>query len=111
MTALLPVELSSKIDSLVAALLAGDFGSLEEHDQLGRLTVDELAQAVRDYPRPLVPLPAGWQEFVNVYGAGTGGKSIDVDLWTKEGRSDLTLSLTVSRNEDWKLGILNLHVL
>ena len=42
-----------------------------------------------------------------------GGKHVEVGMWTRQGRSDLTLELDLYRNDDgrWRPRILDLHVL
>lgn len=89
---------------------------LEADGRIGRLTVEELSQALEDYGRSLVEIPdQGW-EAADVYEIedrlDTWG--IDLPLWTlEEGRSDLTLSLTVSRLDSGQVTVEidDLHVL
>jgi hypothetical protein len=64
------------------------------------LTSDDLRTAIRDYRRKLVPSPAdAYDKFdaVQVKGAAVPTWSVGVSLWTEaEGRSDLTLELTIA---------------
>jgi hypothetical protein len=103
------------IRSLVEALVAGHFDQVERDGRSGRLSSHELKKALKAYGRMVITLPDEAFDFVNVYPI-KGQKStwaVDVPLWTaEEGRSDLTLSLTVSESQDGvRLEIDDLHVL
>ena len=100
---------------LVQRLVHREFSALEADGRIGRLTVEELARAVDDYGRSLVAIPeSGWDLADACEIAGqTNAWSIDLPLWTEEeGRSDLTLSLSVARdNGSVRVEIDDLHVL
>ncbi len=103
------------IRSLVEALVEGRFDQLERDGRSGRLSSHELKKTLKAYGRTIITLPDEAFGFVDVYSV-KGHESIwalDVPLWTaEEGRSDLTLSLTVSENQDGvQLEIDDLHVL
>ena len=56
--------------------------------------------------------PAEWR--IDTVDAVDDGKSVDVEMWTKqEGRSDLTLELELREvaPDEWEPRILNLHVM
>ena len=111
----LPPELKSAIVDLVSDIVAGRYAEIASGGRIGRLTADELAEAVRLYGRTLIPLPDDAWSFVHVYPINGDARalSLDVEMFTiEEGRSDLTLSLSARRDGDrWTIGIDDLHVL
>src|SRR5688572_25062299 len=86
---------------LVDDLVAGAYAKVANDGRIGRLTVPELQRAIAEYGRTLVPLPDQAFDLADVYpiDRSPGEWAIDLPLWTKEeGRSDLTLSLTVKEH-------------
>ena len=86
------------IRRLVDDLVAGNYAAIEEDGRTGRLTLDELKDAIADYGRTLVSLPReGWDLLVEYPKSHNLDEvRVDLPLWTsEEGRSDLTLQLTV----------------
>ncbi|KYF59259.1 hypothetical protein BE08_26980 [Sorangium cellulosum] len=108
-------ELRSEISRLIADLSAGRYAEIAADGRTGRLSAEELRTAVEQYGRTLLLLPDGaWDsvdECPQVDAPNT--VAVDVPLWTKEeGRSDLTLSLTATKQADrWILQVDDLHVL
>jgi hypothetical protein len=103
------------IRALVEVLVEGHFDQLERDGRSGRLSSHELKKALKAYGRTIVTLPDEACDFVDVYPI-KGEKAtwaVDVPLWTaEEGRSDLTLSLTISESQNGvRLEIDDLHVL
>jgi hypothetical protein len=102
------------IRALVKALVEGHFDQLERDGRSGRLSSHELKEALKAYGRTMITLPDEAFSLVDVY--PVKGRqatwAVDVPLWTaEEGRSDLTLSLTVSEScEGVRLEIDDLHV-
>lgn len=83
-----------------------------------RLSAEEIEGAVSTYGRELIELPEiGYAKLDVIAVAGRSPKtwSVEVPLWTQsEGRSDLTLSLTIIEDgpgNGFKLEIDDLHVL
>jgi len=103
------------IRRLVDDLVAGNFASIEADGRIGRLTQEELRRAIAEYGRTLAPLPGDGLEEIDVYPSDQDPRqlAVDVPLWTREeGRSDLTLSLTVVESDDVpRVSIDDLHVL
>jgi hypothetical protein len=103
------------IRELVERLASGDLAALAADGRIGRLTVEDLRRAISEYGRTLVPLPAEALAAISVYplDAMPGGFAVDVGMWTaEEGRSDLTLQLTViERAGAIAIAIDDLHVL
>jgi hypothetical protein len=98
-------------------LVRGEYAALEAWTAARRLTAAEMRAAVADYGRTLV-LPAGGRftprSIIEVEGARPEQWSVYVDLWTaQEGRSDLTLALTVTDTpgDVYAVEVDDLHVL
>ena len=108
-------ELRYPIEQVVQFLVAGKFAELETLTQGARLTAKEMETAVADYGRKLVPLPEeafGRMNVVEVRDAQPRRWSIALPLWTQEGRSDLTLEMTVTDGQNGYLVELDdIHVL
>jgi hypothetical protein len=102
------------VRELVGLLVEGNFAEVERRST-GRLSAAELATAVSEYPGTLVPLPAASTELWDITRHHDGGGwAVVVPLWTREeGRSDLSLELTVREGSTGKLRVEvdNLHVL
>ena len=114
MAALLPVELAAAIETLVEKLAARRFEEVENSGESGLLTAEELRREFSYYPRAIVPLGPGWQQFTWRYDVRHSDiVAIEVDLWTAEdGRSDLTLSVDAKREDgEWALAITGLRVM
>ena len=103
------------IRSLVDTLVQGHFDQLEHDGRSGRLSAHELQEALHAYGRTLITLPDEAFRLTEAYPvAGQYATwAVDVPLWTaEEGRSDLTLSLTVCDDQKGvHLEIDDLHTL
>ena len=104
------------VRSVIEQLSRGEYPSIVTHSKSSRLSADNLRQIIDDYGRTLVVPPA--DAFVNldavfVRDAECPTCSIRMPLWTnEEGRSDLTLELTIIWDGyHWKVGLDDLHVL
>jgi hypothetical protein len=100
----------------VRDLAAGEYDALVRDGRAGRLTAQELREAVGGYAT-LIPLPddafdVGGDAYL-VDGTDPPEWAIDQNLWTRDGgRSDLTLQLDMRfRDGDYRLEITDLHVL
>ena len=90
------------IRAVVDTLVKGHFDQLERDGRSGRLSAHELQEALQAYGRTIIPLPDEAFRLAAVYPitGKTATWAIDLPLWTaEEGRSDLTLSLTVSASQ------------
>jgi hypothetical protein len=101
---------------VVALLVAGRYADLEEFTGGRRLKSGDIARAVQVYGRRLIePPPDAYEslDVVRVKDAGPGTWSLRMPLWSlEEGRSDLSLELTVSqRGADYDVQIDDIHVL
>ncbi|MBM3224380.1 MAG: hypothetical protein FJZ47_11325 [Candidatus Tectomicrobia bacterium] len=103
------------IRALLHTLAQGHFDELERDGRSGRLSACELQEALHAYGRTLIALPNEAFRLVEVYPVQGQHATwaMDVPLWTaEEGRSDLTLSLTVSDNQEGvHVAIDDLHTL
>jgi hypothetical protein len=105
------------VRDIVALLVRGDYAALEDLSGGERLTAEELAQAVRDYPARLILPPTGKElplDVVAVKDSRPRRWSVDVPLWSQEeGLSDLTLQLSITERpgSQHTVEIDDLHVL
>lgn len=109
-------KLARTIHRIVELLVRGDYAAVETLTAGQRLTAGEIEQAINDYGRRLVPLPpaSSARSVVEIEGSDPERWSVYVDLWTsEEGRSDLTLELTLADSSDdtYAAEIDNIHVL
>ncbi len=88
-----------RIAKLVAHLAAGEFDQAFQQAPSSRVNAEDLERAISEYGRRLVPLPPeGLQliDYVEIQGVGAPCWSVVVPLFTEEeGRSDLSLELTI----------------
>jgi hypothetical protein len=107
----------SAVRDVVTELAAKHYAELERRTGGVRLSASELAGAVHEYGRRVIVPPPDVDldlDVVPVSGASPAAWSVNVPLWTaEEGRSDLTLELTVRAGPaaDYVVEIDDLHVL
>ena len=93
-------DLQATVQGLVRRLARGDYEGLVAACEKSRLSAADLERAVTEYGAKLaVPPKAMYRELdaVQVRSASVPTWSVRVPLWTEEeGRSDLTLELTIS---------------
>ncbi len=104
------------VRSVVDRLVNGEYADAVQGCSASRLTADDLREAVQDYGRTLiVPPPDAYRDLdvVAVRDSSHPTWSVSAPLWSREeGRSDLTLELTISRDGNrWDVEIDDLHVL
>jgi hypothetical protein len=92
-------QLQQAVRRTMDALVGSRYTELAALTKDGRLTAAEIEGAIRDYGRTLISPPTEVYETLDVVPV-TGAKpplySVVVPLWTlEEGRSDLSLELTV----------------
>ena len=92
--------LTSTAWEMADQLARGDYESVIKRCAKSRLTCDDLRTVICQYGRKLLSPPAGVYnklDLVKVKGAALPTSSVRVPLWTQEeGRSDLTLELTIA---------------
>ena len=109
--------MQTAIETAVGVLVIGDFVGLEKLSQGRRLTAEEIRQAVAEYGHQLVAPPsfdAMRPNVVAVAGSSPPRYSAVVDLWSAdEGRSDLSLELTLVRRSTglFDIEVDTVHVL
>ena len=109
-------KLKATMHRFVSMLAQGDYEALEHLTNGIRLTATEIAESIRDYDDSLILPPDDVFEnldVIEVEDAQPKEWSVKVDLWTvKEGRSDLTLELTLRETgkEIYGVEVDNLHV-
>ena len=105
---------------LLQLLVEARYVELANLTQSGSLTSQQTREAVETWPYPLVTPSSSsladliYDEAVEVADVSPAKWSIYINLWTKEeGRSDLTLEVTVCDNssEYYDVRIENIHVL
>lgn len=106
----------STVKSVVDLLVAGKYMELEELSTGTRISADDMADAIRQYGRVLVAPPQYAYEdldVVQVRNASPPRWSVRMGLWTaEEGRSDLSLELTVAESGDgYIIEVDDIHVL
>ena len=105
------------IGELVTLLAHGEYDALLRKTRGSRLSAEQLAAAVRDYGRQIVPLPPpGYRliDCVPIRGSKPPAWSVVVPLFTEEeGRSDLSLELSIAETlgDGYVAHIDNIHVL
>jgi hypothetical protein len=109
-------SLREKVKFVVELLAAGKYEDLENLTGGRRLTAEEMALAVREYGRSLIPPPDDVYEnldVIQVQNAVPAEWSVWIPLWSKEeGRSDLSLQLTVRQaDNDLLVEVDDIHVL
>jgi hypothetical protein len=102
------------VNLVLGHLVRGDYEELAALSRT-RLTVGELRRSVADYGRTLVMPPRSEpRSVIEVSESAPRRWSVYLDLWTvEEGRSDLTLEMTLIDSDDDHYGVEidNLHVL
>jgi hypothetical protein len=107
----------SAVRDVIANLARGEYAAVERRSAGVRLSAQELATAVVQYGRHLIPAPTEEPlplDVVAILGSEPAAWSVDTPLWTaEEGRSDLTLQLTVRVEPEggYQIQVDDLHVL
>jgi hypothetical protein len=109
-------KVSRTIKGLLDHLIRGDYATVENLTKGQRLSADEIERAIAGYGRRLVPPPPHTppRSVVEIEESYPTRWSVYVDLWTsEEGRSDLSLELTLtdSGRNTYDIQIDNIHVL
>ena len=104
------------VSQIASLLVAGKYDELATLTHSVRLNAKDIATAVADYGRTLIAIPdEGFEtiDIVEIANASPPRWSIALPLWTQEeGRSDLTLEMTViERDNRYCVELDDLHVL
>ena len=108
-------QIRSIVIDLLVLLADGDYESIMERCGSSGMTSEELRSAVRDNGRKVIAPPADYA-CINTYereATAVPTWAVEADLWTEEeGRSDLTLSVTIAFEPSGPtIRLDNLHVL
>jgi len=111
-----PLARALCVRRFVSLLVTGNYQELEKLSRGIRLDAASIRRAVVDYGRTLVEPPedAQFLEWYPISNSPTPAWSVDVTLFSaQEGRSDLTLTLTLRQTgfEKYHVEIDDLHVL
>ena|SRR5215211_8486487 len=111
-------EIIVAVKDVIHSLAKGDYKTLEADGRAGRLSAEDLRDAVATYGRSLIiPPDEAWEEELlrEAIPVGEQGNSwaLVANLWTVgQGRSDLSLEATAeARPEGVLVSIDDLHVL
>ncbi|MBI5722645.1 MAG: hypothetical protein HZA50_01715 [Planctomycetes bacterium] len=109
-------HIQKTIQELIALLVARRYRDVESLTNATRLTANEIQGIISDYGRILVDPPdSAWQfmEIIEVKNSSPCKWSIVMPLWTQEeGRSDLSLEVTVIHGEkELVVELDDIHVL
>ena len=102
-------QIRAIVIDLLVLLADDDYESVMERCGDSRLTGDELRAAIGKYGQKIAPPPAH-NSHIRTYelrGRALPTWSVEADLWTEEGCSDLTLELTIAFAPDGP--VIELH--
>ena len=111
------IRISRVVQQVVKMLVEGDYVGLEKLSHGNWLNAHEISQVIKDYNVKMVmPPQSAFQDLdiIEVENAESHQWSVRFNLWTtSEGRSDLSLELTVKEVSQQKLEfeIDNIHTL
>jgi hypothetical protein len=109
------LDVQGIVHAVMDLLVRRDYSALMKLTAGVRLSDADIEGAVKEYGRELVMPPSEGYQLMNAtpIKTQTGGWSIAMPLWTaEEGRSDLTLELTIAPTaEGYRVEIDDLHVL
>lgn len=107
-------ELESIVRRIATRLASGDFDGTVAECSASRLMAGDLRKVIQEYGRTFVQPPTNaYVDAVAVRGTALPTWSVRAPMWSKEeGRSDLTLELTIAQDgQRWNVGLDDLHVL
>jgi len=104
------------VRTIVGLLVDGSYDVIEAMTRSRRLSSEDLRGAVEGFGRTLAPIPTDALEHLDVVqieGADHPTLHVVVDLWTEEGKSDLSLELRLTDlyGGAYDIEVLDLHVL
>ncbi len=111
-------KIISTTKDVVLHLVNQKYQEIEKKSSGVRLTADEISRGISDYNSELImPPEADFEDsmdVIEIMNSNPRAWSVRYNLWTKEeGRSDLTIELTLIDNEgnNWIVEVDNIHVL
>jgi hypothetical protein len=103
--------------ALVEDLVHGNYEEIKKKGRAGRLSREEIKEAIDDYPGKItLPPEESFKKFhryeYDKNNEDEEGCLIEYELWYDQQESDLTLSATIVRNsQGMRIGIEDIHVL
>jgi hypothetical protein len=109
-------ELESIVHRIATQLASGDFDGTIAECSASRLRAEDLSKVIQEYGRTFVQPPTNAYaalDAVAVRGTALPTWSVRAPMWSEEeGRSDLTLELTIAQDgQRWNVELDDLHVL
>jgi hypothetical protein len=109
-------RLKEPVRKVLKLLATAQYAELEAITNGVRLKAPEIASAIDEYGRKLIPVPEeglDLMDVVRVRNALPEKWSIKIPLWTKEeGRSDLSAEITlIQAGNDFRIELDDIHVL
>lgn len=109
-------RLQKQVGEIISLLVEGKFGEIEALTNGMRLPAEQIKTAVDQYGRTLILPPRegfSLMDVIEIQGESPPRWSIIIPLWTEEeGRSDLTLELTLIQDDsNFKVELDDIHVL
>lgn len=106
-----------KVKKIIRLLVAGEYRRLEEMNKIGKLSSDELEEAILQYGERLSFPPEEAFDEMDIFKSDNPQNCyeeyfIDIELWTNGCKSDLTLSCEakVTENKELNVTIYSVHV-
>ena len=98
-------QIRSIVIDLLVLLADEDYESIMERCSGSRVSGDDLQAAIQDYGRRVIAPPADYKFFrmIELEARAVPTWSVEADVWTEEGASDLTLQLTIAFEPDGPL--------
>lgn len=108
-----PAQLAATVRHLHQLLADRQYEELEAISGGKRLSAENIAKAIGAYGSRVVDPPKALKLDVVKMASRPGSWAVSVDIWTEEGRSDLSLELTLTETDGplCSVEIDNLHVL
>lgn len=108
-------QLKDPVRKVIELLVSRQYAKVEAITGGIRLKAPEIAGAIAEYGRKLIPVPEqglDLMDVVRVHGALPPKWTARIPLWTEEeGRSDLSVELTLIKDgQDFKIELDDIHV-
>ena len=88
------IEFKPLIDVLVNNLAGKEYDKIEQNKQNGNIPMSHLIKRITETEDKIVSLPFDWIKEALVYNIDDKRLDVYLSLWTTNGKSDLTLSLS-----------------
>lgn len=82
------------IEDLINNFVIKDYNKIERLKQNGSIPIIDLINRINEYGEDFISLPSYWIKDTLIYNINNKRLDVYLPLWTKAGKSDLTLSLS-----------------